>query len=126
MAAVELDIAAAKNRHDEIIDRSNSVHLFSDNWPVRRWASAWVAEQKTADPPDPFFEELESISDDDITARIAANPVETDLTGQAVRIGTVHRDDLGSADALAPFVAELAAVYAKAEHFIVPYLEVDG
>ncbi len=41
MAAIELDVASAANRHNEIIDRSNAVHLFSDNWPVRRWASAW-------------------------------------------------------------------------------------
>src|SRR5215212_4623848 len=55
MAAIELDIAAAANRHNEVIDRPNAVHLFSDNWPVRRWASSWVAEQKTANPPSEVF-----------------------------------------------------------------------
>jgi len=52
MAAVELDLASATNRHNEAISRPTAVHLFSDHWPVRRWAAAWVAEQKTAPEPD--------------------------------------------------------------------------
>ena len=32
MAAIELDTAAAANRHNEIMDRPNAVHLFSDNF----------------------------------------------------------------------------------------------
>lgn len=124
MAAAELDIAAARNRHDEIVERSNAVHLFSDNWPVRRWASAWVAEQKTADPPDDFLVTLETIADDEIVALIRANRSTPAISGNAVRVGTVRPDAFGSADQLAESVRMLASTYADMNAFAVPYLEV--
>lgn len=125
MAAIELDLAAAAHRHDEIIDRRNAVHLFTDNWPVRRWASAWVAEQKIANVPDPFFEQLETM-----TAERIADELRTveavEVTSQAVRVGSVSRADFTSAEALARHVAGLASVYANlAIGFAVPYLEVE-
>src|SRR3954468_14959375 len=46
-AALELDIAAATRHHSELLGRASAVHLFSDRLPFRRWASAWLAEQKT-------------------------------------------------------------------------------
>ncbi len=125
MAAIELDIAAARNRHDEIIERSNAVHLFSDNWPVRRWTSAWVAEQKTADPPDEFFATLEVITKDEIASRLNAG-TNTPVSGNAVRVGTVRRDQFDSALALVESVQRLASVYADLDAFAVPYLEVGG
>lgn len=124
MAAAELDIAAARNRHDEIIERRNAVHLFSDNWPVRRWTSAWVAEQKTADPPDGFFGELETIPADVICGRLRAPELKTPITGTAVRLGTVEMSAFDSVDALAQSVDLLAAAYVKMDGFTVPYLEV--
>lgn len=125
MAAAELDIAAARNRHDEVIERRNAVHLFSDNWPVRRWASAWVAEQKTAEPPDPFFADLETISTDDIAGRLSGADLPA-ISGTAVRLGTVAESEFNDVDGLAPKVALLAAAYAEMESFCVPYLEVSG
>lgn len=126
MAAVELDIAAARNRHDEVIDRANAVHLFSDNWPVRRWASAWVAEQKTEDPADEFFEELEIISSEEISARLLVSDTDVKLTGDATRVGTVTRESFESAGRIASSVANLAAAYAQIDEFTVPYLEIVG
>ena len=125
MAAAELDIAAARNRHDEIIERSNAVHLFSDNWPVRRWASAWVAEQKTADPADDFLTTLESITDDEIAAQLRGGRAPA-MSGNAVRVGTVRVDQLGSPESLLANVQDLAAVYAEMDAFVAPYLEVSG
>ena len=128
MAAIEIDIAAASNRHNEIIDRRNAVHLFSDNWPVRRWASAWVAEQKTAESPDPLFEGLETVSVEELVSTLGATDAKVPrVDGRAVRVGSVSVGDLDSPSALTPHVAELAAVYAQlGEQFAVPYLEVEG
>ena len=125
MAAVELDIAAAANRHNDVIDRPNAVHLFSDNWPVRRWASAWVAEQKTAEPADPYFEWLESVAVDDLLAELpAASSITVD--GRATSVGSVARADFDSPEGLRAAVSSLAAVYAGLEgSFTVPYLEVE-
>lgn len=124
MAALELDIAAARNRHDEVIERRNAVHLFSDNWPVRRWASAWVSEQKTTDAPDETFEELETISADDIVGELRGPALAAKVTGSAVRLGSVDLANFASPDALASSVALLAAAYAEMDSFTVPYLEV--
>lgn len=126
MAAVELDVAAARNRHDEIIERTNAVHLFSDNWPVRRWASAWLAEQKTADPPDAFLAELEVIADEEIAELLRVPGADQVISSNAVRVGAVRRDELGSVEALVGSVRTLASVYASMDTFAVPYLEVAG
>ncbi len=48
-AGLQLDIAAAARIHDELLGRSTALHLFSDSLPFRRWATGWLAEQKTAD-----------------------------------------------------------------------------
>lgn len=124
MAAVELDVAAARNRHNEVIERRNAVHLFSDNWPVRRWASAWVAEQKTADPADEFLEALETITTVAILDRLRTDGAATPASGQAVRVGAVSSSDFDSPEALLPAVGALAATYADLTSFAVPYLEV--
>lgn len=126
MAAAELDIAAARNRHDEIIERRNAVHLFSDNWPVRRWASAWLAEQKTQDPPDPFFQMLETISLEDIAKTLRMPDLTTSIRGTAVRLGTIDRAAFDSPDDLAPSISLLAGAYTEMVSFTVPYLEVIG
>jgi hypothetical protein len=126
MAAAELDVATARNRHDEVIDRPNAVHLFSDNWPIRRWTSAWVAEQKTEDPPDSFFELLESISTDEIIDRLRGPNLNATITGTAMRVGDVDRAAFDSPEELAASVSLLTAAYAEMSNFTVPYLEVTG
>jgi hypothetical protein len=126
MAAVELDVAAARNRHDEIIERTNAVHLFSDSWPVRRWASAWLAEQKTADPPDEFLAKIEVITDEQIADLLRVPGAKPAISSNAVRVGSVHRDALGSLEELAASVRTLATTYADMGAFAVPYLELAG
>jgi len=128
MAAIELDIAAAANRHNKIIDRRNAIHLFSDNWPVRRWTNAWVSEQKTASPPDDVFERLEAVSEKQISSSLAeAKPAPVSVHGPAVRIGTIEKGALEDPTSIAQSVAELAGAYAEMNKaFLVPYLEVEG
>jgi hypothetical protein len=48
-AALQLDVSAAARMHDELLGRSTALHLFSDLLPFRRWATGWLAEQKTSD-----------------------------------------------------------------------------
>jgi len=125
MAAAELDIKAAAVRHNDLIDRPNAVHLFSDNWPVRRWTSAWVAEQKTTEPPDSFFEVLECASDEELASALGTGPAELDTTGRAVCMGSISRGDFDSLETLHRAVIELASVYpGLSREFSVPYLEV--
>jgi len=125
-AATELDVASAANRHDEVIDRAGAVHLFSDRWPVRRWASAWVAEQKTAEHPDPLLEWLETATDDDLCERLAITGAPTgEEIGQAVRLGTVELPDHGEPADYLDAVRRLGNAYVAIETPLrVPYLEV--
>ena len=77
MAAVELDIAAAASRHNNVIDRPNAVHLFSDTWPVRRWANAWVSEQKTqasTSSAQDYFAGLEKATAETLLAKLPTPP----------------------------------------------------
>ena len=132
MAAVELDLAAAASRHNEILDRRNAVHLFSDNWPPRRWAGAWVAEQKTAVPPDEFFEWLEKVSSAGVIDNLKVGRSErkrvavTEPNGRVLRVGSVRRADLVQPTRLESAVTQLATAYADLRDFAVPYLEVEG
>ena len=127
MAAVELDLASATNRHNDVINRPNAVHLFSDNWPVRRWAAAWVAEQKTAPEPATLFDELEHASLEAIEAHLQPGNVDKARPAAgAHRMGTINRSDLDNHTAIVYAARTLATAYVGSESFIVPYLEVSG
>lgn len=126
MAAIELDVASAANRNNDVIDRPNAVHLFSDNWPVRRWASAWVAEQKTSQPPDGFFDRLENASADELLADLPPVMHQLDSSSNAVAIGEVSASNFDQPDLLLPSVEHLVSAYAVLRSdFTVPYLEVE-
>lgn len=124
MAAVELDLASAANRHNDAIDRPNAVHLFSDRWPVRRWAAAWVAEQKTMDEPDKLFELLETAKLDEIEDRLRlATTFDTEALGDAIRVGSIKRSSMDDPAAVIDATQKLAATYVGLETFAAPFLE---
>ena len=58
-AALQLDVSAAARMHDELLGRSTAVHAFSDLLPFRRWATGWLAEQKTNDDDADLLTSLE-------------------------------------------------------------------
>lgn len=125
MAAVELDLASAANRHNDIIDRPNAVHLFSDRWPVRRWTAAWVAEQKTEDQPSAIFEQLETATLDAIEDRLRMDKKpRVESLGDALRVGAIDRLLLEDPGVVAAAVRTLAAAYVGLGTFAAPFLEV--
>ena len=125
MAAVELDLASAANRHNDAIDRPNAVHLFSDRWPVRRWTAAWVAEQKTEDEPSEIFELLETATLDALEERLRADRTpNVESLGGALRAGTIRRSLLADPVAVVDAVRTLAAAYVGLETFAAPFFEV--
>lgn len=124
MAAIELDVASAQRRCNEAIDRRNAVHLFSDNWPIRRWASAWVAEQKTATPVSGLFDLFEGASTDELL-KLLPDEGPVDVSSKAVRVGEVPIAAFEDASSVLPHVRRLAGSFASmASGFSVPYLEV--
>ena len=58
-AGGQLLIMTARRWHDVALSgRGTALHLFSDGLPYLGWVQSWLAEQKTAAPPDDLFDEL--------------------------------------------------------------------
>lgn len=129
--ALELDIEAAARRHNTATGgRKTALHLFSDQLPFRRWATAWLAEQKTAHEPDPLFDEL--IAWDLPRAREtleawAGHAQRTEIVGEGLRLGVLHRTELDDPAVLTASARLLTATYLDIDgHFQVPYYDLQG
>jgi hypothetical protein len=115
-AALELDIAAATLIHNDVLGRPTALHLFSALLPFRRWATSWLAEQKTAPDPDPLLDTLEGwtaqTSSDGLSAWIGeAELPEAEPLGEGLLLGRLNAIELAD-PALIPWVARaLAASY---------------
>ncbi len=127
-AALELDIAAATQVHDELLGRPTAIHLFSDLLPFRRWASNWLAEQKTTKDADPLLSTLE-----DWTAAAAIEYLRTwsghreaplsEPLGDGLLLGRISASELADPSALQSTAHSLAAAYLdQAGTFRPPYL----
>lgn len=129
-AGIEVDIESARRRQNEIIDRNNAVHLFSDVWQVGRWARAWLAETKTSSVEPKLLSDLETISADELCEQLrdrCGPPPATTKKGRALLVGRATRGVLESPDGALPYVRQLSGVYADlSADFAVPYLEVEG
>lgn len=127
LAAIELDISAAANRHDEVIARPDVVHLFSNRWPVRRWVSAWVAEQKTVEEPDEMVSWLETATRDDLVAAVQVPEAPGgDQVGPAIRLGTIEVGEDPRPEDLLTSVRQLGNAYAAMGSSLrVPFFEVE-
>ena len=112
-AALELDIISAAHRHDDLLERSTALHLFSSAFPFRRWAEAWLAERKTL-PPDPLIDELIGWDLDralkDLRSWAGDSP-RGELIGEGLLLGQVTQAELENDDDLLPYARMLAAAY---------------
>ena len=113
---------SAARRHDDIIGRATALHLFSSAFPFRRWAEAWLAEQKTLSP-DPLFDELagwdlagalETLRD--WTAEVPAG----ERVGEGLLLGQLTSDQLNDAETSLPYARLLAAAYLDQDSYLRP------
>ncbi|OBH94312.1 BrxE family protein [Mycobacterium sp. E2733] len=112
-AALELDILSAAHRHDDVLERATALHLFSSAFPFRRWAEAWLAEQKTL-TPDPLLDELARWDVETALQSLRAWSGEMpggELVGEGRLLGQVTSAELDEHDALLPYARLLAAAY---------------
>jgi hypothetical protein len=128
---LELDVMAAARRHqDATSGRQTALHLFSDELPFRRWATSWLAEQKTAPDVDGLFDELAGWDLQTARAMItdwAGEPPPHELVGEGMRLGTVTKAELIDVEALLPVAALLAASYVSVDGtFRAPYFDLQG
>lgn len=130
-AALELDIEAASRRHEDMTaGRRTALHLFSDELPFRHWATAWLAEQKTAPELSPIFDELAAW---DLAAGRAAiegwagQAPRVEVVGEGLRVGALSRSEVDDPAAVASAARLLAATYLRIDGpFRVPYFDLQG
>ncbi|WP_208027654.1 BrxE family protein [Rhabdothermincola sediminis] len=112
-AALELDVVSAAHRHDDLLGRPSALHLFSSMLPFRRWAEAWLAEQKTL-PPDPLFDTLAEWDTDTAVAqlrdRVGAHPG-GEPVGDGLLLGQISAEELADPAGLGAYARLLAAAY---------------
>lgn len=126
-AALELDVAAAARMHDELLGRSTATHLFSDLLPFRRWAVGWLAEQKTAQEPDPLLGVLEGWMEHDSTEMLRdwcgrTEPVRGEVLGDGLLLGKISGAEIDDQTTLHRVVRLLAAAYLEpSERLRPPY-----
>lgn len=98
-AALELDVSAAARMHDELLGRSTAVHVFSDLLPFRRWATGWLAEQKTTDDPADLLATLEVWTAEDAISTLrdwcgSIKPPRGEVLGNGLLLGRLPSTDL--------------------------------
>ena len=89
------------------------MHLFSSMLPLRRWAEAWLAEQKTL-PPDQLFDELAGWDADAAVAQLrnwagvapAGEPV-----GDGLLLGQISEAEITDEGTVCAYARMLAAAY---------------
>jgi hypothetical protein len=112
-AALELDILSATHRHNDLLERSSALHLFSSAFPFRRWAEAWLSEQKTL-APDPLFDELAGWDLDHALETLrswAGDSARGEQVGEGLLLGQVTQAELDDHDQLLPYARLLAGAY---------------
>jgi len=130
-AALELDIASAARRHaDATAGRRTALHLFSDELPLRRWATSWLAEQKTAEVISPLFDELASWDTDSARAAIrdwTGSSPRGEAVGEGLRLGALTKSETEDVDGLLGAARMLAGAYAHLDDsFRAPYFDLQG
>ena len=129
-AAMELDLASAARRHQELLPRSTALHLFSDGLPFRRLAASWLAEMKTAGSI-PLLDMLAGWEIESGSAALsdwAGNPAEGEVkrVGPAICLGNVAPDVIDHESTLESVCSRLAAAYLNSgwnSDFVPPYFE---
>jgi hypothetical protein len=112
-AALELAVASAKRRHDDMLGRPTALHLFSDELPFRRLATAWLAEGKTGGDTS-RIDELVSWTTDTAVAALRAStgePPTGEIVGPALLLGRLAQGELEDPDTLVSAAKRLAAGY---------------
>ena len=128
MAALELDVLSAHRRHDDALSsRRSALHLFSDELPFRRWASAWLSEQKTAVGLDELLQELGDWDSKSAMERLhgwTGEPERGEKIGSGLLLGRVARPDLEDDAVLGDIAHRLASAYLGLDQtFRAPYFD---
>jgi hypothetical protein len=101
------------HRHDDLLNRASALHLFSSGFPFRRWAEAWLAEQKTIEP-DSLFDELAAWGLDSALAALRSwvgGSAGGEVVGEGLLLGQISQSELEDDTQLLPYGRLLVAAY---------------
>ena len=119
-AALELDVLSARRRHDDALSaRKSALHLFSDELPFRRWAAAWLSEQKTASGVHELLDELGGWDNESAPNRLlewTGEPESGEVLGGGLLLGRM----------VVPSDDDIAAFERIARRLAGAYLGLDG
>jgi hypothetical protein len=125
-AALELAIASAKRRHEDVLGRPTALHLFSDELPFRRLASAWLAEQKTAGDTsriDEFANWTTEVAAEALRAWAGVDAA-GEIVGSGLLLGRLASGELEDAATLVSVAKQLAGAYLdQTSDFRAPYFD---
>ncbi|CAJ1501179.1 BrxE family protein [[Mycobacterium] burgundiense] len=125
-AALELDIVSAARRHDDLLGRQTALHLFSSAFPFRRWAEAWLAEQKTL-APDALFDVLVSWDLENALTSLrdwAGDAPVGEPIGEGLLLGQLTDEELMNDESSLTYAKLLAAAYlAQDSNLRPPYFD---
>ena len=124
-AALEIDISAAVRVHDELLGRSTALHLFSDSLPYRRWAAAWLGEQKTTDDPSDLVRTMETWTAEQAVSAVRGwcgpvAPRHVEPLGNGLLIGRLSSGDLADPAVLAQTARLLCSAYLEQDGALRP------
>lgn len=128
IVSAELLVLSASRRHDQVIDRRNAVHLFSERLGFLQWTRAWLSEQKTGGVSE-LITELEGwTSATDAAAQIAEwssseLPKGEDAVG-AISVGRLSPSVLNDPVSALGIARKLAAGYVQSADFRPPFFNV--
>ena len=124
-AALELAVASAKRRHDDVLGRSTALHLFSDELPFRRLASAWLAERKTGGDSSRIDELASWTTETAIESLRAWTGVAPggEVVGSGLLLGRMDSVALEDPSTLVTVARQLTAAYLELDGFRAPYFD---
>ena len=130
MAALELDVLSASRRQDEMLGRPTALHLFSDYLPYRRWASAWLSEEKTREP-SPLFDVLDDWTVENASTTLGewCGPASSsgEHVGDGLCLGQLTAAELDDGAVLDAVVRALASAYLdQGDSLVAPYFDLVG
>lgn len=115
-AGLQLDVFAAVRMHDELLGRSTALHMFSDFLPFRRWATGWLAEQKTSDKAIDLLTTFEKWTADEAIATLhdwcgTVDPPRGEALGNALLLGRLTSSELNDPAVLTQTARVLCVSY---------------
>lgn len=122
---VELAMESARVRHEQLLERSTQVHLFSDYLPFHRLLRDWLIERKLERDFEPL-RWLSSAPTDELKGNLPP-AVDGEKRASGLHVGELARTELNDDGALHLTLERLlGALSSLDKEFVAPYVDLVG